>query len=420
MPFSKMPQITLITIGNELLKGTIVNTNASDAGRMLRESGFSLDRVLTVGDEREAIMGAIRSELITADVVLCCGGLGPTRDDITKHTLAEVFGGELVLHGPTRAYLEDRYARRGRKLEGSNLLQAMVPESCEVVPNPQGTAPGMLFRQDGKFLLSMPGVPFEMRHMVETQLIPLLKANFPPRFFRSRMLRLFGIPESRLADRMETIIPDLPGELKLAYLPGEEGIRLELSVEGDPVEAAKLEQALGNASVILSRHLEDVLYSDENENLEVVISRIFHEKKLSLAIAESLTGGMLTATVVSVSGASDFLKGSVTAYETAVKIDLLGVPKALIEKHTVVSAEVAQSMAEGVRNLLGADIGLATTGLAETGSEKEMPHAWLGYADRFGTDARHETFVFDRKLNIRKASFAALYFCIKNLRTNFV
>lgn len=413
-----MTKVSMITIGTELLKGRIVNTNAAEAGLILRKNGYSLDRVVAIADTREAIRDTIEAELAQSDIVLVSGGLGPTKDDITKHTLAELFDSQLIEHTPTLTFLEERYASRNRPMTKLTRLQAMVPDVCQVVPNTQGTAPGMMFDREGKLLFSMPGVPFEMLHMLEYGVIPLMQAHFPVNAFRHRTIRITGVPESVAAERMETIESQIPGSIEIAYLPRHDGLWLELFTQVAENEAAGAEAALDQSAQLVKDLFASDIYALGEQSLPEEIAHIFHAKELTLAVAESLTGGTISAMIVSVSGASGFFRGSVTAYAIPVKIQVLGIPGDMIERNNVVSEAVAIAMAEGVRKLMGADIGIATTGLAEQDGEIR-PHAWLGYSDRFGVDSQHIDFIYKRNVNIERAANEALKLCLKNVRTRF-
>lgn len=413
-----MTKVSMITIGTELLKGRIVNTNAAEAGLILRKNGYSLDRVVAIADTREAIRDTVEAELAQNDIVLVSGGLGPTKDDITKHTLAELFDSTLVEHQPTLTFLEERYASRNRPMTHLTRLQAMVPDVCQVVPNTQGTAPGMMFHREGKLLFSMPGVPFEMLHMLEHGVIPQMQAHFPVQAFLHRTVRITGVPESVAAERMETIEPQIPGSIEIAYLPRNDGLWLELFTQVPENEAASAEAALDQSAQLVKDLFAHEIYALGEQPLPKEIADIFQKKELTLAVAESLTGGIISAMIVSISGASSFFRGSVTAYAVPVKIQVLGIPGDMIERNNVVSEAVAIAMAEGVRKLLGADIGIATTGLAEQDGETR-PHAWLGYSDRFGVDSHHVDFIYKRNVNIERAANEALKLCLKNVRTRF-
>ncbi|MEM6261586.1 MAG: CinA family nicotinamide mononucleotide deamidase-related protein [Bacteroidota bacterium] len=412
-----MIRISFVTIGSELLKGRIVNTNTTEVGKLLRKHGFDLSRNVTIPDTKEAILEAVESELANHEVVLMSGGLGPTKDDITKYTLGEYFGGEMVENERTLDHLKHIFEIRGRKLTDRNRLQALVPESCEVLFNAKGTAPGMLFRKDGHMLASMPGVPFELMYLMEHEMIPRMKEAFSGGIYLHEIIRITGIPESHAADRMEQVERKLPPKVSIAYLPRLDGIWLEMSMSSLREEEVRARQDLKAAADIIEVLFQDKAYARGEAPLpEIAVNRL-KENKLTIAVAESLTGGLVASKLVSVSGASEVFKGSVTAYDTQVKIDHLKVPPQTVETHTVVSGEVAQAMAEGVRNLLGADIGLATTGRAEKEGD-HRPEVYLGYADEHGSTARRADLFNDRNINRERAANYLLHLLLRKLSTD--
>lgn len=412
-----MTRISLITIGNELLKGRIINTNAAETGILLSQQGYSLSHVIVISDEAEAIRSTVSAELANHDIVLMCGGLGPTTDDITKQTLAALFDTELVLDSSSLAALEARYQQRNRSISALNRLQAYVPANCKVIPNPLGTAPGMHFEQEGHHLFAMPGVPFEMLHMLQHEVIPRIQTRFAGQAFQQLILRLQGIPESDLAKRMEEI--EIPESIAISYLPRLDGIWLELSIQGDTEQSSALKDMLDQTANRIETHLKSYIYARGDQPLSGLLAEELRGRGLTLAVAESLTGGTLSAAIVSLSGASTFYKGSVTAYATAIKVSVLGVDPAIIKAHSVVSAEVAEQMAEGVRKLLGTDIGLATTGLAEPDGDRPA-QVYLGYSDQQGNIAQHLYGYGTREINITRSAQAALHLCLKKVRTRFV
>lgn len=411
-----MAKISLITIGNELLKGRIVNTNATEIGSMLRQHGFALDRVLTVPDIPAAIQAAANAELALSDIVLMSGGLGPTKDDLTKHCLAELFGSKLVIHQPTMDFLEERYASRGRPLTETNKLQAHVPEVCEVIPNALGTAPGMLFQQGHKVLISMPGVPFELVHMVSHEVIPRLNNLFSKNYYTYRILRLGKLPESHAAEKMAEIEELLPSKIEVAYLPRHDGLWLELSLTERQAERAKAEHLLNKTFERVASHLAPWRYGEGEATIATLLGDALKHKGLTLAIAESLTGGMVASHVVDVSGSSAYFKGAVTAYDTAIKTSVLGVPSDLIQQDGVASEPVAASMAAKVRDLMKADIGIATTGLAEDDAGTgEKAHAWIGIADGDKHLAERVELFHSRNVNRTRAANYALMIALQQI-----
>ena len=413
-----MSSISLITIGTELLKGRIVNTNAAKAGEILQANGYSLDRVVTIGDTSTAIRENLSKEIQMSDIVLISGGLGPTKDDITKQTLAAYFKTELKWHEPTLAFLEDRYRDRPGTLTELTRRQALVPASCKVIANTMGTAPGMCFALADKLIISMPGVPYEMLTMLELGVLPLIRESFPAGIRLNRVIRLADIPESVAAERMEKIEASLAPEISLAYLPRADGLWLELSVRVPENKRNEAEEALAEAHKSVYQLFKDKAYAMGDTPLPKILGDLLREKKLTIAVAESLTGGALAASIVSISGSSDYFLGSVTAYASRIKTELLKVPADLIDQKGVVSADVANEMASGVRDLLKADIGLSTTGLAEADGDIR-PHAYLGYADKSGNLARHVHFYYNRNVNIDRATNYCLQWGLKKVKERF-
>lgn len=416
-----MTRISFIAIGNELLKGRIVNTNATNAALLLRAYGFHLSQVVTIPDTEEAIINTVEEQLRMHKVVLVSGGLGPTKDDVTKHTLAKFFDTELILHQPSLDRLTTRFSKRNLKVTPTNRLQAFVPAVCEVVTNAKGSAPGMLFRRNGHMLFSMPGVPYEMLYMLEHEVIPRMREAFSPGYVAHEIVRLYGIPESYAADRMKALEEQLPPELAIAYLPRNDGLWIELSVQVSETDQVSADEALQKAKKQVRSLFEEEFYGEGNLPIEASIGRFLKERDLKIAVAESITGGKIAAKIVSISGSSNYFRGSVTAYDTEIKTQFLGVTQAMLNTHSVVSEAVASQMAEGVRQLLNADIGLATTGIAELAdpASKENTRVWMGYADKLGKTAKEYQLLNDRAVNIERAANYALIFCWKNLQAHF-
>ncbi|MFK7972800.1 MAG: CinA family nicotinamide mononucleotide deamidase-related protein [Bacteroidia bacterium] len=389
--------IHYISIGDELLRGRIVNTNAQMLALKLRPAGFDLNQIITIGDEPETIVDTVRAELEKADVLILTGGLGPTKDDMTKHTLAEMFGMKLEWHQPTVEYLERRYAEFKRVLNDPTRRQALMPDGCTVLRNNHGTAPGMLFMQGEKMIFSLPGVPFEMGHLVDEQVLPrLIDSSGQKQYFLQHVLRVTDLPESEAAERLQHIHDEFPPNMKLAYLPRKDGLWLEFQASG-PVHAEEADTEIFNSfKGKIAAAVSECIYAEGVEDLPVILGKRLVEKGLSLATAESLTAGILAGRIVEASGSSRYYKGGIVAYETAQKTALLDVPEAIIEKHTVVSQAVVSAMAEGARKKLGADIGLATTGFAEAEPGQSFPHAWIAVATPDKVHVRHVRLYGDR------------------------
>lgn len=412
-----MTKISFITIGTELLKGRIVNTNAAEAGLLLRRVGYQLHRVLSIADTREAILEATEEESQKSQVVLISGGLGPTKDDITKHTLAQWMGQELVWHAPTLAQLEERYAKRGRTLNRLTRAQALVPNGCEVIRNRKGTAPGMCFQKGDTLIFSMPGVPFEMLYMLEHEVIPKIQQHFDIGTFQHRVLRLANIPESKAAERMESIEANLPPSIDIAYLPRADGLWLELSLQLAGKQEALAEVILDQASDQVAELFVDKLYTIGEQSLSQLIVEFFHAHELTLGLLEQVSGGGVAAKLLEVSKSADILETSLILPKldqgNRVELDMdIYIPKGLEDQ------EKAKSLAKQLREYLKVDVGLAIIGRleAEQGKQAEV---WIGFADERGGETLHMPLLYDRKINQDRVIHYALQFCLKIAREHF-
>ena len=336
------------------------------------------------------------------------------RDDLTKETLAELFDSHLAMHEPTLRYLEERYASRGRTLSDRNRQQAMLPAVCEAIPNPKGTAPGMLFRKGKKILISMPGVPFEMLHMMEHAVIPLLKEEMAAEIFLHHTLRLRKVSESVAAIQVEATQAKMNEAIEIAYLPRNDGLWLELGIRCKPEAQGQAKAYLEEAVTLAAATFGPQVYAQGEVSVPEMLADALKEKTLTIAVAESMTGGLVAAKMVSVSGSSTYFEGSVTAYQIRQKIALLDMPASFFDTHDVVSAEVAEGMAAGVRKLFNTDIGLATTGLAEKEvATDRIAQVWLGFAGEEGTSSRHVELYHDRNVNRERAANQALIFALE-------
>jgi nicotinamide-nucleotide amidase len=408
----------LITIGNELLIGDIINTNAAWMGTFLTQRHLSLVYSITIGDDADAIVSALDHALEAADVVLITGGLGPTHDDITKHILADYTGGKLVEHQETRDSIVRNFNQRGIPISDSNLQQALVPDSAELLFNSRGTAPGMWFdlkreSSDRKgIIVSMPGVPTEMKHLMERKVWPKLSERLGKNGVLYRhYLNTAGIGESTLSD---LTIGDISGMLKdgveLAYLPHTHGVGLRITATG-PDEEAAAEKARPLLEYIRDK-AGDFIYSEiYDEDLPKSCGKILQEKKLTVATAESCTGGLIGSLITDVPGSSAWYRGSIVAYHNELKTRLLNVPESTLAGYGAVSKETALIMAKSAAESLDADIGLATTGIAGPGGgseEKPVGLVWFGYYDEDHHFAIRAQFFKNRKLNKERTALVAL------------
>ena len=377
----------IVGVGTELLLGQIVNTNAAWIGQRLAEVGWDCLRHTVVGDNEARITDAIHEALARADAVIVTGGLGPTQDDVTRGALAAAAGVPLRRQPELEAWLRDRFAHMGiGRMAEMNLRQADVPEGARAIDNPRGSAPGLVVEVGGKPVYAVPGVPREMEGMLERVVLPDLAAHAGEgRAIVSRTLRTAGVPESRLAERLTPLWESVPGDVTLAYLASPGEVRVRLTAVGATREAALAEIAPVEAAV--RDELGDVVYALDEETLEAAVGRLLRERGQTLATAESLTGGMVGARITTVAGASDYYLGGVVSYATEAKAGLLEVDRDLLAEHGPVSEPVAAAMAAGARRAFGADLGLATTGVAGPAEQASQPVGTLclGVADGAGS-----------------------------------
>jgi nicotinamide-nucleotide amidase len=414
-----MTEVALLNIGTELLRGRTVNTNASEMGKLLLAHGLLLQTTLVIHDEGPVIRDSLDQLLAKHDVVLITGGLGPTKDDITKKILLERFGGEMVLHGLTLDRIEKYMAKRERRMLETNRQQAFVPSTCEVLENDRGTAPGMVFTESGKTIISMPGVPFEMLNLMQSRVVPLLLDRYAHTYTGTRIVRTGGVPESRIAERMEEIEPDIDPRVSIAYLPSFDGTKIELRITGDPGDAAALDEVLVIAQQKVATLFYKYVYSLEDKSPDQALAEYLIKNKITMSTAESCTGGAIAASIVQHSGVSSVLKGGVVAYMREIKEKVLGVPAETIDRHGIVSRETAIAMAEGARKLMGSDFAVSITGIAEAAEdapEDEQTQAWLGFSDANGSSALHFRLFKVREVNIQIAKNAALIYGLRCLK----
>ena len=398
-------QAEIITIGDELLIGQVVDTNSAWLGSTLGDDGIKVMQITSVQDHAAQIVQAVNDALSRADIVLMTGGLGPTKDDITKKTLAEMFGMKLVRNEQVYEMVGKQLALRGIAFTELNQGQALVPDGCTVLPNRNGTAPGMWFERDGKVLISMPGVPFEMKALVKDEVLPRLRKHFALDANVHRTIITFGLAESILADTIASWEEALPPYLHLAYLPSALCIRLRLSAY--EIDRQKAEQEIESQIEKLSKVIPHYIIGSEDDSLESVTGTLLKTRGETLATAESCTGGNIAHRFTAMPGASEYFKGGVVAYSNEVKMALLGVDPESLNHYGAVSQSVAEQMAEGVRRATGATYGISTTGIAgPTGGTPEKPvgTVWMAVATPNGVFSRRMVFGSVRSQNIERAS----------------
>lgn len=409
----------IISIGDELLIGQTINTNAGWMGDQLGLIGIRPKRVLTIGDDKQEILDALSGT--QCDVVLITGGLGPTKDDITKHTLCEFFGTTLVRHADIETRIVDLFVKMGRKPEEVlevNRAQADLPASCEVVINDRGTASGMWFDRDGRVFVSMPGVPYEMKAMMLTGVLPKLKERFTPPTILHRTILTTGLGESHLAKRIEGWEDSLAAErIKLAYLPSPGLVKLRLSTYADSDPNLARERVDRKARELYSA-IPELIFGEGEDKLQKVVGRLLKERGQTLSLAESCTGGYLGHLVTTVPGSSAYFIGGVVSYANAVKMEELGIPSDMLELNGAVSQPVVEQMASGVRAALKTDWSIAISGVAgpEGGTvEKPVGTVWMAVAGPDGVRSTQGSFPGTRELVIERSALAALNMLRKRL-----
>ena len=407
-------EVELLTIGDELLLGFTIDTNAAHLARELASIGVVIRRRATVGDVAEDIGSGVRDAIERTGAVITTGGLGPTSDDLTKPAVAALFGREMRLDEEHLAWMEQRWMQRFHKrMPESNRSQAMLPEGARKLVNNHGSAPGIWLEDErGRWVAMLPGVPREMRGMLADTLLPLVRSRVAsagiPTVVRSRTLRTTGVAESLLADQLDPIRDQL-GSISLAYLPAPDGVDLRLTIRDLP--AAQADAILDDATALVRARAGHSIYAEGDKDLPAVILDLCRERRLTIAVAESCTGGLLGARLTSIPGSSDVVLGGVIAYANEIKRDLLGVSTSVLTEHGAVSEAVVQQMAEGVRDRLGASIGIGITGLAGPSGgtpEKPVGTVWIAAALPDGARARLLRLLGDRDEIRRRATQSSL------------
>ena len=400
-------RIKNLSIGDELLIGQVINTNAAWLGEHLSEAGFQLDSTLTIGDSEKAILDAFNA-CMDADLVLVTGGLGPTADDITKPTVCKFFNIELEFCQAAYDNIVSLFNRRGFQMSERNRSQAMLPKACEYIPNTYGTAPCMWLEKGGVVFVFMPGVPFEMKGIFTDELLPRIKQRFHAVPYEKRVIMTTGIGESFLADKIKDWEDALPAFLSLAYLPQYGMVRLRLS--GRHEDVGLLHATLDEQVKKLTQLIPDYIFAMQDQPIERTVFDQLLKKGMTFASAESCTGGNIAHVITLIPGSSEVFKGTAVTYATSMKTKVLGVPAETIERRGVVSQEVVEAMATGVRNLMEADFGVATTGVAgPSGGTDENPvgTVWIAVASASGIVSKRFNFGKDRENVINRATIAA-------------
>jgi len=405
----------IITIGDEILIGQIVDSNSAYIGQELNKTGISVTQITTVSDDKDKILKSIAEAEKRADLIILTGGLGPTKDDITKKTIAEYFNDELVFNQDVYNHVKELLSGRGITMNELNSKQAYVPTTCKVLFNDVGTAPGMLFEKNNKIYFSTPGVPFEMKFLITERLIPYLKEKFTFDSIIHKVVMTQGIPESHLAKLIEDWENNLPKEIKLAYLPQPGLVRLRLSAQGEKEYLTKLiEKEIDK----LNKIIPEAIFGYDEEKIEFSVFNLLKEKGKTMSTAESCTGGNISALITSISGSSEIYKGTVVSYANEIKENVLGVKLETLEKYGAVSQQVVEEMVKGVLKLMQTDYAIAVSGIAgPTGGTEEKPvgTTWIAVGSKDKIISEKYLFGEERSRNIRRASVTAL-----NILRNFI
>lgn len=399
----------IISIGDELLIGQVINTNSSWMAVELNKNGIQVIKITTIGDSGDEIKNAITNAHNNADIILLTGGLGPTKDDITKQVLADYYDSKLIFHEPTYEQVKFIFAMRKFKVSDVNKKQAEIPEACIPLKNNHGTAPGMWFENNGKVLVSLPGVPFEMKSLLKEEVIPRLQSKFKLKHIFHKTIMTTGVGESMLAEIIEDWENTLPRNIKLAYLPQPGIVRLRLSAAGNNKQ--ELENEIITHCKKLTTYIPEIIFGYDDISLEEVISNKLMNTGCTLSTAESCTGGYIAHLITSIAGSSNYFKGAIVSYSNQVKESQLGVNSNILEKHGAVSREVIEQMAIGGKKQLKTDYCLATSGIAgPEGGTKEKPVGtiWIALATPTGVQSKLFHFGEHRGRNIRRSSLAAL------------
>jgi nicotinamide-nucleotide amidase len=406
----------IITVGNEILTGMVVNTNAAFIGERLTRIGIDVERISVVGDDETFIKAALEAAMGRASVVIVTGGLGPTNDDVTAAAAASFLGAELTFQPDVMEKIEAVFKRMNREMAPSNRRQAFAPKGAELIDNPVGQAPGFILSREGRFCFVLPGVPSEMRRMMDESVIPRVARMEGKTESRSLVLRTSGIPESELFQKLEAL-PALFPDVRLGFFPDATGVKIRLLVFGQ--SAGWCQERIGSAERFVREHSGAWIYGTGEDTLESVLGEALIRRKWTLSVAESCTGGLIGDKLTGVPGSSAYFILDVVAYANETKTSVLGVSPEMLRKHGAVSPETAAAMAEGVRKLAGTDIGLSTTGISGPSGgtpEKPVGLVYIGYSDSRGTVTEKHVFPRSRSWHKERSASTALDLAIRKVR----
>ncbi len=399
----------IITIGDELLIGQTIDTNSAWMAQELNKIGIWVRRRVAVGDVWDDIWQTLDTESKEADIIFITGGLGPTNDDITKELLCKYFGGKMIVHKPSLAFIKEIFTKLKRPLLERNLKQAEVPDVCIVLPNKHGSAPGMWFEKEATIFIALPGVPYEMKGIMNDFIIPQLPKHFELPYILHRTAFTAGMGESFIAERLIDFEASLPMHIKMAYLPNYGMVKLRLTTTG--IEKSMLKEELEKQFTHLKQLVVDILVSDSAENLEIVLGQLLKEKEKTVATVESCTGGYIAHLLTSISGSSTYFKGSVVCYANKVKENILQVQSKTLLETGAVSEETVKEMLAGALDKMKTDYAIATSGImGPTGGTDNKPvgTVWIGVGNKEKTAIKKFHFRFDRTRNIEMTAYTAM------------
>ncbi|WP_025761680.1 competence/damage-inducible protein A [Dyadobacter tibetensis] len=413
---NELVKAEVITIGDEILFGQITDTNTQWIGSQLTDRGIRPAYKSSVGDNEQDILLALNIASKRANIVIVTGGLGPTKDDITKYTFCKYFGTELVMHEEALEFVTDFFKKRGREMTALNTQQAALPGNAIYIPNKWGTAPGMWFEKDEVIYVSLPGVPYEMKNLMEHEILPRLCLRFPSTIIKHRMVKTIGIGESFLAEKIEAWEDSLPEHIKLAYLPHFGQVRLRLTATG--TSESELDQELIKIVDDLIPYIQEHIFGYDEDEMETIIGKLLVDHRATLSLAESCTGGFVTHRLTSFPGSSAYLQGTVVSYSNNSKVGVLGVQIQTLADYGAVSEQTAIEMAEGVRQEFGSTFAIATTGIAGPGGgseQKPVGTIWIACATPSGTKTQLLQLKGNRTINIEMTSSYVLNLLRKNI-----
>lgn len=399
----------ILTVGDEILIGQVVDTNSAWMGQQLNLQGIHVDKIVSVSDTHEAITNVVDQGFAEADLILMTGGLGPTKDDITKKALADYFEVDMYFDESTFNRIQRLFKKLGKEPLHAHKEQCYMPTNADILMNKMGTAPGMWFEKNGKILVSMPGVPYEMKYLMSEEVLPRLKKQFPGQPIAHRTILTVGEGESKLAARIDPFVEALPKNIKMAYLPDIAQVRLRLTGTGDNEKV--LNDLLDKKVEELKPQISEFIYGYEDEKLESAVGKLLKEKGKTLCTAESCTGGYIAHKLTSISGASAYFMGSIVAYDNAVKMNQLQVQPSTLKQHGAVSEETVTEMVKGALNLLKTDLAIAISGIAgPTGGTPDKPVGtiWIAVGDKNNIKTYKLNLWKDRMKNIEYSTTVAL------------